>query len=175
MRSMMAVALVLAMMEQAAADECPLTQSVYGQTGSAWSLRFMPVPRDGAANQIGAFEIIMPGAFETVFDGAIYIPNGFGQPWGMVTLDEAKSDAEDAETEEESSPAFWEGTVYALVDGSITEFPWDPDQPRDAQAPPQQILLPQFASHVWYSMLRGDAFAGDNTVLDTFVLKGCTV
>lgn len=163
MRSMMAVALILGMTAQAAAIECPITHALYGQEGSDWSLRFMPVPDDGAANQIAAFEITMPGAPETVFDGGIYIPNGFGQPRGEIRLD----------PEENSSEPFWAGVVYALIDGTIAEFPWDPEQARDAIVSPQQILLPQFASSVWYSMLRESAFADDRTVLDTFVLRTC--
>jgi len=163
MRSTMVVALLLAMAGPAAAIECPITHALYGQAGSDWSLRFMPVPEDGAANQIAAFTLTMPGAPETVFDGGIYIPNGFGQPHGDIRLD----------PEENSGAPFWEGVVYALVDGSIAEFPWDPNQPRDATMAPQQLLLPQFASGVWYSMLRQSAFADDKTVLDTFVLRAC--
>ena len=163
MRAMMAATLVLATMGQAAAIECPMTHALYGQQGSDWSMRFTPVPQDAAANQIAAFTITMPGAPETVFDGGIYIPNGFGQPHGDVRLDPA----------ENSGAAFWEGVVYALVDESIAEFRWDPDLPRDAIISPQQILLPQFASAVWYSTLRETAFADDRTVLDTFVLKTC--
>jgi hypothetical protein len=164
MRSMMAAALILGMMGQAEATECPITQGLYGQEGSDWSLRFMPVPEDGAANQIAAFTITMPGAPETVFDGGIYIPNGFGRAYGVVMLD-AERDS--------NSPPFWEGPVYALVYGSIEEFPWDPDQPRDSSVPPDQILLPQFASNVWYSRLREAAFDDDKNLLDTFSLVGC--
>ena len=158
----MAAALVLLMAGPAAAIECAIAHGLYGQDGSDWSMRFMPVPEDGAANQIAAFTITMPGAPETVFDGGIYIPNGFGQPHGDIRLD----------PEENSGPPFWEGVVYAMVDGGIAEFPWNPDQP-DAAMSLQQILLPQFASTVWYSMLRQSAFADDKTVHDTFVLRTC--
>lgn len=101
MRSMMAAALMLGTMGQAVAIECPITHALCGQEGSDWSLRFMSVPADGAANQIGAFEITMPGAPETVFDGGIYIPSGFGQPHGDIRLDPA----------ENSGEPFWEGVV----------------------------------------------------------------
>lgn len=164
MRSTMAMALMLAMTGQAAAIECPITQALYGQEGSDWSLRFMPVPEDGAANQITAFTITMPGAPETVFDGGIYIPNGFGRAYGVVMLDSEQ---------DSNSPPFWEGPVYALVYGSIEEFPWDPDQPGDSTVSPDQVLLPQFASNVWYSRLREAAFNHDNNVLDTFSLVTC--
>lgn len=163
MRSMMVAALVLAMAGQAAAIECPVSHALYEQKGSGWSLRFMPVPPDGAANQIAAFEIMMPGAPQTVFDGGIYISNGFGQPHGDVRLD----------PEENSSEPFWEGVVYALVDGGITEFPWDPEKPDQEAISPQQILLPQFGASVWYSALRQSAFADDKVVLDTFTLATC--
>jgi hypothetical protein len=164
MRSMMAVVLVLATMGQAAAIECPISHALYQQPDNGWSLRFMPVPEDGAPNQIAAFEITMPGAPETVLDGAIYIPNGFGQPHGFVTLDpEENSDAD----------PFWEGVVYALIDGGIAEFPHDDAEPRVETMSPQQILLPQFGASVWYSMLRESAFADDQTVFDTFALATC--
>lgn len=164
MRLTMTAALVVAMAAPAVAIECPITHALYGQEGSEWTMRFAPVSHDSPTNQIAAFRISMPGAPETVFDGGIYIPNGFGQPLGVVN--EAGKDDPDAEP-------FWEGVVYALVDGSIAEYPWDPDAPRDSLMAPQQVLLPQFASHVWYSMLRQPAFADNRTVPDTFVLRTC--
>jgi hypothetical protein len=163
MRILAAVAFLVATMGPAAAIECPITHARYEQEGSGWSLRFMPVPEDGAANQIAAFTITMPGAPETVFDGGIYIPNGFGQPHGDIRLDPG----------ENSGEPFGEGVVYALLDGGIAEYPWDPEAAREATLAPQQILLPQFASNVWYSMLRESAFADDKTVLDIFTLATC--
>jgi hypothetical protein len=163
MRSMMVMGLLLALAGPAAAIECPVSHALYQQADNGWSLRFMPVPRDGAANQIAAFEIVMPGAPQTVFDGGIYIPNGFGQPHGDVRLD----------PEENSEEPFWEGVVYALVDGGIAEFPWDPDKPGEEAMSPQQILLPQFGASIWYSALRQSAFEDDKVVLDTFTLATC--
>jgi hypothetical protein len=148
----------------AAATDCPLPQAVYEQPGGQVTLRFAEVPRDGAANQIAAFAIEMDGVAATL-DGAIYIPNGFGQPYGMVGLD--CTGAEDEEC------GFWEGIVYALGDDGIGEFPWDPDLARGQQLAPRQVLLPAFASDVWYSMLRQSAFEGERDVLDTFTLATC--
>lgn len=163
MRLLMAVTMTLALGGQAMAANCPLHETLYRQPGNEWVLKFFPVPRDGAANQISAFEIYSPGDPATVLEGAIHIPNGFGQPLGSITLD--------CEAETECTP-FWEGTVYALVDGGIAEFPWDPDLPRDAQVAPEQVLLPQFASNVWYSLLRESYFA-DAGILDTFTFLRC--
>ena len=162
MRSMIAAALMLGTIGQAAAIECPITHALYQQEGGDWTMRFRPVPEDGAANQIAAFTLTMPGAPETVFDGGIYIPNGFGQTHGDIRRDPADSEP------------FWEGVVYALVDGRITEFPFDPERSRDVPMSPQQILLPLFASTVWYSGLRASEFteraALDTATLETFTL-----
>lgn len=157
MRSMMAAALVLAMAGQAAAIECPLTHARYEQGGTGWVLRFMPVPHDAAVNQIAAFEITLPGAPATVLGGAVYIANGYGQAWGIVTQ------AAGNETE-----PFWEGVVYSLGATGIEELPHEA-----GQMAPQQILLPQFSSTVWYSMLREAAFPEAGGVLDTFSLAAC--
>jgi len=163
----MLAAMALMLATPSLAADCPLTEAVYGQPGNDWTMRFTPVPRDGAANQIAAFSIAMPGAPETRFDGGIYIPNGFGQAFGVVSLAaETGNEAED-EPASEAGP-FWEGVVYALVDGGIAELPHEPGQPA-----PQQVLLPQFASSIWYSMLRETAFADESGVLDTFVLQAC--
>lgn len=163
MRLVMAAATTLALAGPAVAANCPLHETLYRQPGNEWVLKFFPVPRDGAANQISAFEIHSPGDPATVLAGTIHIPNGFGQPHGSITL-ECGADTE--------CPPFWEGTVYALIDGGIAEFPWDPDVPRDAQVAPEQLLLPQFASKVWYSLLRESYFA-DEGILDTFTFFRC--
>jgi hypothetical protein len=164
MRVVLATAMTLALSAQAVASDCPLHEALYRQPGNDWILKFFPVPADGAANQISAFEIYSPGDPALVLEGAIHIPNGFGQPLGVVTME--------CEADTECEP-FWEGTVYALIDGGIAEFPWDPDQPRDAMVPPEQVLLPQFASNVWYSLLRETAFA-EAGVLDTFSYFRCS-
>lgn len=160
----MAAALVLAMAGQAAAIECPITHALYRQDGGDWTMRFMQLPDDSSANQVAAFEIVMPGAPQTVLDGGIYIPNGYGQTRGDIRL--APSD--------DSAEPFWEGVVYALVDGKIDEFPFDPEQPRDPAMSPQQILLPQFGSTVWYSGLRNGEFADRAAAADTPSLESFT-
>lgn len=164
MRLMGAAALVLAMTGQAGAIDCPLPQAIYEQPGGQVVLRFAEVPRDGAANQIADFAIEMAGV-SAKLDGAIYIPNGFGQPYGMVGLDCTGAEGEEC--------GFWEGIVYALGGDGIEEFPWDPNLAPGQQLAPRQVLLPAFASNVWYSMLRQSAFEGERDVLDTFTLTTC--
>lgn len=161
MRAMVAAAMVLTVAGQAAAIECPITHAIYEQPGGKVGLRFQPVPHDAAVNQIAAFRVTLPGS--TVLKGSIYIPNGFGQPHGDIRVDAADLSGE----------PLWEGVVYALIDGAITEYPWDPETVGEDPVSPQQILLPVFGAHVWYSMLRQTAFAEDGMVYDTFTLAAC--
>jgi len=147
----------------ALAIECPLTHAIYEQPGRQVTMHFADVPRDGAANQIAYFTIAIEGV-DSKFDGGVYLPNGFGQPLGDVGQDC---------TEESTDCSFWSDKVFALVDGGIADFPYDADiEPGTAMAP-QQVLLPGFASNVWYSMLRGEAFEGERQVLDVFTLAAC--
>lgn len=128
------------------------------------TLRFSGLPHDGAANQIAAFSIGIEGV-ATRLDGAIHIPNGFGQPHGSVGLDCTGAEGEEC--------GFWEGVMYALGSDGIIEYPYDADLGLAAQMAPQQLLLPEFAVNVWYSMMRGEAFEGERNVLDTFTLAAC--
>jgi len=160
-----AIAVVGLLAGPALAIECPIQHAIYEQPGGDVRLSFSPVPRDGAANQIAAFEIAIKGV-KARFDGAIHIPNGFGQPGGSVGLDCTGADGEQC--------GFWEGVVYALGADGIEEYPNDAEIPLEAQMAPRQLLLPEFAVNVWYSMMRGDAFAGERNVLDTFTLAACT-
>jgi len=148
----------------AMALECPQAHAVYEQPGGQVMLRFSEVPRDATANQIADFSIDIEGV-DSPFAGGIFIPNGFGQPYGSVGHDCA-GDIEEA-------CRFWEGVVYALGSSGIEEFPWDPDLPLEDHMAPQQVLLPGFASNVWYSMERQQAFEGDRMVLDVFALVAC--
>ncbi len=148
----------------ALAIECPIPHAIYEQPGGEVSLRFSALPRDAAANQIAAFDIAIKGV-EARLQGAIHIPNGFGQPGGSVGLDCTGVDGEQCR--------FWEGVVYALGPGGIEEYPHDAEIALEAQMAPHQVLLPQFAVNVWYSLLRQEAFADERNVLDTFTLAAC--
>jgi len=148
----------------ALAIECPIQHAIYEQPGGDVTLRFTALPEDAAANQIAAFEIAIKGV-EARFDGAIHIPNGFGQPGGSVGLDCTGADGEQC--------GFWEGVVYALGAHGIEEYPYDADVTLEAQMAPRQLLLPEFAVNVWYSKMRQEAFAGERNVLDTFTLAAC--
>lgn len=160
----LALAATLALSTPALAIECPLSHAIYGQPTSAARIIFFQPDRDWAANQIAGFRLEIAG---TSYDGTVHMPNGFSQPKGRLTKDCAEDDTDtDACT-------FWDGIVYALVDGRIAELPhFVEDVPTDDMAP-QQILLPGFAANVWYSMLRQEAFVGEDMVTDTFDLLAC--
>ncbi|MGV3490281.1 MAG: hypothetical protein ACO1OG_03080 [Devosia sp.] len=144
--------------------ECQQAHAVYEQPGRQVMLHFSPVPRDGAANQIANFSIRIEGV-DSTFEGGVYIPNGFGQPLGDIGQDCGEEWTEECR--------FWEGKVYALADGGIVDFPHDAELTPEEWMAPQQVLLPGFASNVWYSMERGAAFEGDRDVLDVFTLAAC--
>ena len=160
----LALAAALALATPALAIECPLSHAIYEQPTSAARLSFLKPDRDWAANQIAGFRLDIAG---TSYDGTVHMPNGFSQPKGRLTKDCAPDDTDtDACT-------FWDGIVYALVAGRIAELPhFVEDVPVDGMAP-QQLLLPGFAANVWYSMLREDAFPGEDMVTDTFDLVAC--
>lgn len=148
----------------ALAIECPITHAIYEQPAGEVSLSFSALPEDAAVNQIAAFSIAIKGV-TAKFEGAIYLPNGFGQPNGVVGLDCIGAEGEQCE--------FWNGVVYALGADGIEEYPHDAEIALAAQTAPRQVLLPQFAVNVWYSRLRQEAFADERNVLDTFTLATC--
>lgn len=157
----------------ALAIECPLTHAIYEQSGGDWQLRFQPVPRDSAANQVASFSIAIAGD-DIPFEGGVYIPNGFGQPLGDVLRDcPVPAEDEWLSNEEIEACRFWQGKVYALVDGTIVDFPYDADIAREDARAPDEVLLPGFASNVWYSMLREVAFKEHAESVDTFRLTAC--
>lgn len=148
----------------ALAIECPIQHAIYEQPGGDVRLSFSALPEDAAANQIAAFSIAIKGVTAR-FDGGIYLPNGFGQPNGAVGLDCSGADGEQC--------GFWDGVVYALGADGIEEYPYDAEIELEAQPAPRQVLLPEFAVNVWYSMMRQEAFAGERNVLDSFTLAAC--
>jgi len=164
LKRLLAITSMAAIAGPALAIECPIPHAIYEQPGGDVRLSFSAVPRDGAANQIAAFEIAIRDA-SAKFEGGIYLPNGFGQPNGSVGLDCTGAEGEQCE--------FWNGVVYALGADGIEEYPYDAEIGLETQMAPRQVLLPQFAVNVWYSMLRGEAFAGERNVLDTFTLAAC--
>jgi hypothetical protein len=153
-----------ALAQGALAIECPLSHAIFGQSTSATRIIFFQPDRDWAANQIAGFRLEIAG---TSYDGTVHMPNGFSQPKGRLTKDCAPDDTDtDACT-------FWDGIVYALVDGRIAELPHFVEDVLADEMAPQQLLLPGFAANVWYSMLREAAFPGDDMVTDTFDLVAC--
>ena len=110
----LALAAALALSTPTLAIECPLSHAIYGQPTSAARAIFFQPDRDWAANQIAGFRLEIAG---TSYDGTVHMPNGFSQPKGRLTKDCAPDDTDtDACT-------FWDGIVYALVDGRIAELP----------------------------------------------------
>ena len=159
-----AIAAVALVSGPALGIECQQAHAVYDQPGRQVMLHFSEVPRDGAANQIANFSIRIEGV-DSKFEGGIYVPNGFGQPRGVV--------GQDCGAEWSAECRFWDGPVYALGAEGIMEFAWDPNIASEEQMAPQQVLLPGFGSNVWYSMERQAAFEGERTVLDVFTLAAC--
>lgn len=158
-RALLAGLALWAGVSPAPALECPLSHAIYGQAGNDVVMRFHPLPEDAAANQILAFKLLL-GDSDALFDGGVYIPNGYGSALGSLGLD----CADDFDTD----CRFWEGTVYALLDGGIAELPREADQ-----VAPAEVLLPQFAQNLWYSNLRNLAFGVDLELGDVFTLKAC--
>ena len=174
MKAAIALFASLALAGSAHAADCRLEQAVYENTSSGWQLRFTAVPRDGAANQLAAFELATPGV-TGAFTGGIYVPNGFGQPMADVGLDcpvyDEESDPVEPATEAPSC-SFWTGSIYQLADGGMGVFTYDGETFSVPRAP-EALLLPEFAGGVWYSRFRNDAFTDTREVGDVFVFKSC--
>jgi hypothetical protein len=145
----------------ALAIECPISHAIYEQPGGDVRLSFTSLPEDAAANQIAAFSIAIRDV-SARFEGGIYLPNGFGQPNGVVGLDCSGADGEQC--------GFWRESSTRLGRMALRNIP---TIALAAQLAPRQVLLPQFAVNVWYSSMRQDAFAGERNVLDTFTLAAC--
>jgi hypothetical protein len=142
---------------------CPFDHAVYaGPTG--WTLRFVPVGRDSAANQSASFVIELLSGIELA--GGIYWPNGYGAP--VYSIEGPCSDAAGAESCEflEDGGA----TPYVLAaGGGIERIPEKMDGPA-----PSQLLLPELAVSLWYSQHRGAEFDGETDPGDVFTLSGCS-
>lgn len=144
------------------AQDCTLENARYIQSDSGWTLTFEPVSREAAANETASFSINLP-ASPLVLDGGIYRPNGFGSAQysiqGPCSLDG------------DTLCSFVEGpspTVYANTESGVSMI----DDEEGARAP-RQIVLPQLAESIWYSMYRNSEFGDDVDPSDVFTLSGC--
>ena len=145
----------------AQAAECTISNARYEHDQAAWYLSFKPVPKFAAPNQMAAFIIEMPNSGVTL-EGAVHRPNGFGSPLWSIEGKCAEDSAESC-TFLEGNPA-----AYGNYGGKDD---WFDDTP-GARAP-DQLILPQLAMSLWYSMYRGTEFTSDGDEGDVFTLAGC--
>jgi hypothetical protein len=145
----------------AQAAECTISNARYEHDQAAWYLSFKPVPKFVAPNQTAAFIIEIPNSNVTL-EGAVHRPNGFGSPLWSIKGPCAEDSAESC-TFVEGSPA-----AYGNYGGKVGWF----DDGAGAKAP-EQLILPQLAVSLWYSMYRGAEFMPDANEGDVFTLAGC--
>jgi hypothetical protein len=145
----------------AQAAECTISNARYEHDQAAWWLSFKPVPKFSAPNQTAAFIIEMPNS-DVVLEGAVHRPNGFGSPLWSISGPCSEDSAE--------SCSFVEGNpaAYGNYGGKVDWF----DDTLGAKAP-DQLILPQLAVSLWYSMYRGMEFVSDGNEGDVFSLTGC--
>lgn len=156
--------LAIAMMPVAAVGaDCTTSNARYEHDQAAWYLSFKPVPRFSAPNQTTAFIIEMPNS-DVALEGAVHRPNGFGSPlWSISGPCSEESTETCSFVTEGSNPA-----AYGNYGGKVDWF----DDARGAKAP-DQLILPQLAVSLWYSMYRGAEFEPDMDAGDVFTLTGC--
>lgn len=166
MKAMTIAALLAAVAGTANAAECEMEKAVYGQPGSNWVLRFTPVPRDAAVNQVAAFTVELPNSGDTLV-GAVHEPNGYGSSAGSI--DSPACSATEAELADDPELCeLWRATVYALDGDVLGQLAKD-----DSTPAPAQILLPDFAQAVWYSLRREAEWVGEQSPGDAFVFTEC--
>lgn len=158
------VVLALLLLTGAAqAAECTISNARYEHDQAAWYLSFKPVPRFVATNQTVAFIIEMPNSNVTL-EGAIHRPNGFGSPlWTIQGPCSETSTDSCAFVNEGSNPA-----AYGNYGGKVDWL----DDTKGAKAP-DQVILPELAVSLWYSMYREMEFQPDAGEGDVFTLTGC--
>ncbi|WP_417309476.1 hypothetical protein [Devosia sp.] len=166
MQAMTIAALLAAAASTASAAECQMAKAVYGQAGSNWTLQFTPIPRDAAANQVAAFTVELPNSGDALV-GAVHVPNGFGSSSGWIDEPACTASADEVRDDPEVC-ALWHATVYALDGEVLGQLPQD-----DSVPAPAQILLPEFAEAVWYSLRRDAEWAGDQAPGDAFTFARC--
>ena len=143
------------------AADCTISNARYEHDQAAWYLSFKPVPKFVAPNQTAAFIIEMPNSGVTL-EGAVHRPNGFGSPrWSIQGP--CSPDSSESCTFLEGNPA-----AYGNYGGKVGWF----DDTAGAKAP-DQLILPQLAVSLWYSMYREDEFVPDGGEGDVFRLTGC--
>lgn len=141
--------------------ECTISNARYEHDQAAWYLSFKPVPKMSAPNQTAAFIIELPNS-DVTLEGAIHRPNGFGSP--LWSIDGPCSETStDRCTFVEGNPA-----AYGNYGGKVD---WFVDA-AGAKAP-DQLILPQLAVSLWYSMYREMEFAPDANEGDVFTLASC--
>jgi hypothetical protein len=145
----------------AQAAECTISNARYEHDQAAWWLSFKPVPKFSAPNQTTAFIIEMPNSNVTL-EGAVHRPNGFGSPLWSISGPCSEESTETC-TFVEGNPA-----AYGNYGGKVGWF----DDALGAKAP-DQLILPQLAMSLWYSMYRGTEFVQENNEGDVFTLTGC--
>jgi hypothetical protein len=145
----------------AQAAECTISNARYEHDQAAWWLSFKPVPKFSAPNQTAAFIIEMPNS-DVVLEGAVHRPNGFGSPLWSINGPCSEGSAENC-TFVEGNPA-----AYGNYGGKVGWF----DDALGAKAP-DQLILPQLAVSLWYSMYRENEFVADMNEGDVFTLTGC--
>ena len=160
---MVRIAVVAMLLLTGAAEgaECTIGNARYEHDQAAWYLSFKPVPRFVAPNQTVAFIIEMPNSNVTL-EGAIHRPNGFGSPlWSIQGP--CSEDSTESCSFVEGNPA-----AYGNYGGKVDWL----DDARGAKAP-DQVILPDLARSLWYSMYRGAEFQTDGSEGDVFTLTGC--
>lgn len=145
----------------ARAAECTISNARYEHDQAAWWLSFKPVPKFSAPNQTAAFIIEMPNS-DVVLEGAVHRPNGFGSPLWSIS-GPCSEDSQESCTFVEGNPA-----AYGNYGGKVGWF----DDALGVKAP-DQLILPELAVSLWYSMYRGNEFVADANEGDVFTLTGC--
>ncbi len=164
MRLLIALMTATALIAPAWGQECPLIDAYYGQPGSDWTIRFHDIPPHALSNQTAAFTLTMPKS-DVVLRGDVWLPNGYTQTWGAL------EGACEPKTKSGETPTpqcrLWEGVVYSTTANGIRVLSSNDEAPA-----PEQILLPQLASAIWYSSYRPEFIDADP--IDVFTLAGCT-
>src|SRR4051812_12277656 len=109
----------------AVADECRMDKARYSQPDTSWTLTLFKPAKPEAPNHVSSFTIAM-GKGNPKLTGAIFMPNGFSQPYGIL-----HPTCLDGEQTEDCK--LWEGTIYATGPKGIATLP----ELLDAPAPQQ--------------------------------------
>lgn len=143
----------------AAGAECTFATAIYQQRETEYVLRFQPQERlDLFAGATNVFDLESPSGKETL-SGRVMWNNGEGRPEGWLM----KDCPEDGQTDEDyASCRHWRGVMYALVDGNAVVLP------KEWEAPPARILLPDLGRALRYSALNYE-----DPPWDVFDFAGC--